>query len=919
MLKRGFSFAPGYRLENFLGRGQFGQVWRASGPGGTSAAIKFIDLSGGEGAKEHEGIKRVKQIRHANLMPITAIWLLDVHGKAIEEAPDVTQETIQLKPLADPMATAGSLPSLPSSQVSQPGVMEATGMVAMPQPEAAWLAVSMLLGGKSLQQLLRECVKNGLPGIPPKELLSYMDESAKGLDFLNISQHDLGEGLVAIQHCDVKPANIVLIGSSAVVCDFGLARILNRNQVTATSAAGTPAYMAPEAISGRPSKTSDQYSLAVTYYHLRTGTLPISDGTLWEVLDAHRTGKLDLSRVPEPEQEVLKRATALNWEKRFDSNLDFVESLREALRLEGHTRPAMMPANRLVPAPVTVPSSAIDPSMTLMPGQDITIPNSLPNPTGPTVANLDAGIADTKADSDIQRANAATVAVIRDRAVSENAWWQQPKWLATGGAVGASVLVIGALFAMQRDDNTVVEPKPVDVVQNGIGGSKPITIPPLVSPILVEKTQSQLLAAAVTFLAKNDAAAVASFDEAARLDPSLLSPQPILLLGHINDVRGIGFSTNGAQMVSIGDSPTPFVWPIGETAAAGIGEKPAPVKHDVCIGPTDQIETMSVDPSGEFFATADFGDGLTITRFTSLSAPAKHLTSTDMGLVSLVWHPQSSYLIAATLKPSIVFTTTTKSREDSLLRFDVTKPINSIAMDPLGKWLFVLGEDNVVSRIAWADIEQVTAVSPSSPPLQAVTSTGTRVSAMCATRGLSESDSALVTGGELGEVTLWSLDAQPEAIQQQPIHDCAVQVIAATAKGLAGPIVTGDVNGNIGIWRAESQNPISKLPAHTAVISSMDISQDGRWLVAASHDGDVTLWDLSTDDLKMTRLSLDGIGPANCIKLESSGRWIAVGHSEGKIALWDLRHAKMLIGKAIETKPQKTAPSPVKETTGAAV
>ena len=901
MLKRGFSFAPGYRLENFLGRGQFGQVWRASGPGGTSAAIKFIDLSGGEGAKEHEGIKRVKQIRHANLMPITAIWLLDVHGKAIEEAPDVTQETIHLKPMADPMATAGSLPLLPSSQVSQPDLMEATGMVAMPQPEAAWLAVSMLLGGKSLQQLLRECVKNGLPGIPPKELISYMDESAKGLDFLNIPQHDLGEGLVAIQHCDVKPANIVLIGSSAVVCDFGLARILNRNQVTATSAAGTPAYMAPEAISGRPSKTSDQYSLAVTYYHLRTGTLPISDGTLWEVLDAHRTGKLDLSRVPEPEQEVLKRATALNWEKRFDSNLDFVESLREALRLEGHTRPAMMPANRSVPAPVTVPSSAIDPSMTLMPGQDITIPDSLPNPAGPTVANLDAGIEDTKKDSGFQRAHAATVKVIRDHAVPENAWWQQPKWLATGGAVGATVLVIGALFAMQRDDDTIVEPT-------------------VVSPIHVEKTQSQLLAEAVTLLAQDDAAAIASFDQAARLDPSLLSPQPILLLGHINDVRGIGFSSNGAQMVSIGDSPTPFVWPLGETATAGIGEKPTSVKHDVCIGPTDQIETISVDPSGEFFATADYGDGLTITRFTSLSAPAKHLTSTDKGLVSLVWHPQSSYLIAATLKPSIVFTTTTKSREGSLLRFDVTKPINSIAMDPLGKWLFVLGEDNVVSRIAWADIEQVTAVSPSSPPLQAVTSAGTRVSAMCATRGLSESDSALVTGGELGEVTLWSLDAQPKAIQQQPLHDCAVQVIAVTAKGLAGPIVTGDVNGNIGVWRAESQNPISKLPAHAAIISSMDISQEGRWLVAASHDGDVTLWDLSTNDLKMTRLSLDGIGPANCVKLESSGRWIAVGHAEGKIALWDLRHAKMLVGKAIETKPQKTAPSPAKETKpGAAV
>ncbi|MDF1845287.1 MAG: protein kinase, partial [Rubripirellula sp.] len=223
MLKRGFQFAPGYRLQEFLGRGQFGQVWRATAPGGAACAAKFIDLSDGQGQKEYDAVKRVKQIRHANLMPITAIWLLDGEGKVVEEAPNDAIETIDLTVLES----------------------EASG-IHNSEVEPSWLVVAMLLGGKSLQARLRECVKKGLPGIPPKELISYMDESAKGIDFLNAPQHDLGEGPIAIQHSDIKPANIVLIGSSAVVCDFGLARILTRNQVTATSAAGTPAYMAPE-------------------------------------------------------------------------------------------------------------------------------------------------------------------------------------------------------------------------------------------------------------------------------------------------------------------------------------------------------------------------------------------------------------------------------------------------------------------------------------------------------------------------------------------------------------------------------------------------------------------------------------------------------------------------------------------------
>jgi len=46
MLRKGDEPIPGYRLSHFMGRGAFGEVWRASAPGGTSAALKFIDLNG---------------------------------------------------------------------------------------------------------------------------------------------------------------------------------------------------------------------------------------------------------------------------------------------------------------------------------------------------------------------------------------------------------------------------------------------------------------------------------------------------------------------------------------------------------------------------------------------------------------------------------------------------------------------------------------------------------------------------------------------------------------------------------------------------------------------------------------------------------------------------------------------------------
>lgn len=903
MLKRGFSFAPGYRLEQFLGRGQFGQVWRATAPGGTSAAIKFIDLSGGEGEKEHEGIKRVKQIRHANLMPITAIWLLDVHGRPIEEAPDQELETLGSIPLTDPMQTADSIPQAsPSSgyqavdnQETLQQISEKTSSVApsgsSDSSEPAWLVVAMLLGGKSLQQRLRECVKNGLSGIPPKELLAYMDESAKGLDFLNMAQHELGDGLVAIQHCDVKPANIVLIGSSAVVCDFGLARILTRNQVTATSASGTPAYMAPEAIAGKPSRTSDQYSLAVTYYHLRTGSLPINDGTLWEVLDAHRTGKLDLSRVPEHEQAVLRRATALDWEKRFDSNLDFVESLREALRAEGHTRPVMLPSGNLttgnaldssssnataptsvLPNSVTVEatSAAVDPSMTLLPGSGVHALSA----AGETVA---AGETDEAPFS-----------------IDRKQWWFQPQWLAAGaiGIVAPMLLIVllsGGTQSPRLDDD-----EPDQQLEQVVAPESP----------------AELLAKAEDVIDTEFNVALATFEKAASLDPSLRAISPSLLLSdHQGLIQSIDFDRDSSVMVSVGTEPAPFQWPIAELTNSRLAQSIAqnkPPKHIRVAGTSDVISALAVDPSGKYFAVADYANHFNVASFAQPEALVKQWALEDSSAVSIAWHPRSTYVVAATLEPasSIVFSPIGTAPNNGIHRIDMVQSIKSIAIDPLGKWLVVLDNDGLVSQIQWSAIEATIAV-PAQPPIKPITSRGSRVTIIGATVG-NDGESALITGGEDGEVTLWNLGVEPALKSRQSIHASQVTALAVSARGLMGPIASGDDLGTIGVWRADAAQAVAKLPVHRAAISSLDMSSDGRWLAAASLDGEVTLWDLSRDELPMVRLT-SSAGPATFVRLDRSLRWLAVGHEQGLIELWDLRHARLLVEES-DKRPAHTPP-----------
>ncbi|HVM04705.1 MAG TPA: serine/threonine-protein kinase [Acidimicrobiales bacterium] len=79
-------------------------------------------------------------------------------------------------------------------------------------------------------------------------------------------------------HRDVKPGNILLAADgSAKVADFGIAKSLElAGDLTGTGLlVGTPAYLAPERLEGRPAtERSDLYALGVVLYEALAGTKP---------------------------------------------------------------------------------------------------------------------------------------------------------------------------------------------------------------------------------------------------------------------------------------------------------------------------------------------------------------------------------------------------------------------------------------------------------------------------------------------------------------------------------------------------------------------------------------------------------------------------------------------------------------------
>lgn len=96
---------------------------------------------------------------------------------------------------------------------------------------------------------------------------------------------DLAHALAAIHaagliHRDLKPSNILLAADGPRVIDFGIARAAEASALTRTGATiGSPGYMSPEQIDGRPIEpSSDVFSLGAVLAYAGTGRSPFGAG-----------------------------------------------------------------------------------------------------------------------------------------------------------------------------------------------------------------------------------------------------------------------------------------------------------------------------------------------------------------------------------------------------------------------------------------------------------------------------------------------------------------------------------------------------------------------------------------------------------------------------------------------------------------
>ncbi|MCX7700277.1 MAG: protein kinase, partial [Gemmataceae bacterium] len=118
-------FPPGYTPVERIGKGNFGEVWRAEAPGGIAVAVKIISepLDRDSAKKELAALELIKRLQHPKLLSTLAFWVIRNR-----------------------------------------------------------LVIAMELADGTLRDRLKQWRARGRTGIPPDELIPYFRDAAEGLD-----------------------------------------------------------------------------------------------------------------------------------------------------------------------------------------------------------------------------------------------------------------------------------------------------------------------------------------------------------------------------------------------------------------------------------------------------------------------------------------------------------------------------------------------------------------------------------------------------------------------------------------------------------------------------------------------------------------------------------------------------------------
>jgi serine/threonine-protein kinase len=272
MLEVGSQPIPGHRLTQRLGAGAFGEVWEAFDPEGKPVALKFMDCRASSPSALSSEIRILRGL----------------------------------------------------SELDHPRFIRMHGV----HSTAHHIILSMERADGNLEDLRQVYFEETGKNIPVDHLLELLEQAAEGLDFLaELQLPNVNPASRGLQHCDIKPSNLLLLGEGLKIADFGLCAGTSWHTHRHNSWRGTPPYAAPELFKGQATIGTDQFALCITFLRLAAGDRPFWSS---QPVDAPPSGfPVDLTKLRERELPIIVRALHPHADSRWPNCRTFIQALRE--------------------------------------------------------------------------------------------------------------------------------------------------------------------------------------------------------------------------------------------------------------------------------------------------------------------------------------------------------------------------------------------------------------------------------------------------------------------------------------------------------------------------------------------------------------------------------------------------------------
>jgi serine/threonine protein kinase len=241
-----------------------------------------------------------------------------------------------------------------AGSLSHPGIVTIFDVGEEPESRLPYIVMEYV-AGRPLNRVLAATQNRKLPLGPALQLAQ---EIAEALHYAH------GRGVI---HRDIKPANILVTRDGhAKIADFGIAKVSESQMTLPGRVLGSPAYMAPEQLSGEGvDARSDLFSLGVILYTILTGHRPFQGNSAATVISkvAHHDPipvTILEADFPPALNRIVSRAIAKDPAQRYQTGAEMaadLQKLRASRKLLNETAGSLAAVNQ--DSAVAAPSTAI--------------------------------------------------------------------------------------------------------------------------------------------------------------------------------------------------------------------------------------------------------------------------------------------------------------------------------------------------------------------------------------------------------------------------------------------------------------------------------------------------------------------------------------------------------------------------------